>query len=193
MGLPLRDQLRHNYREYRQWPEDVRHELIDGEAYLMAPAPSTEHQRITGDLFRQIANALVGRRCEAFIAPFDVRLPKNNEADDDIETVVQPDVTVVCDPAKIDSKGCRGAPDWIIEVLSPRTAAHDQTVKLSAYERAGVKEVWLVHPTDRIVMVYQLENARYGRPAISEMVGELVAQSVPEVQIDWSRMITSES
>lgn len=188
MGLPLRDKLRHNYREYRQWPEDMRYELIDGEAYLMAPAPNTEHQRLTGALYRQIANALEDRRCEAFITPFDVRLPKAKETDDDIETVVQPDVTVVCEPAKIDAKGCRGAPDWIVEVLSPATAAHDQTVKLAAYERAGVTEVWLVHPTDRTITVYRLENACYGRPVITEMIGQLAVGAVADVVIDWSVM-----
>jgi Uma2 family endonuclease len=88
--------------------------------------------------------------------PFDVRLPRGNEADDDVPTVVQPDITVVCDPAKLDERGCRGAPDWVIEVLSPSTAAKDQIQKLAARERAGVPEVWLVHPTDHVFVVYGL-------------------------------------
>jgi len=153
MGLPLRDAQRHTYGEYLAWPEDVRYELIEGEAYLMSPAPTVGHQRLVLELARQIADALEGGECEVFVAPFDVRLPRADEPDGDIDTVVQPDLTVVCDPGKIDERGCRGAPDWVVEVLSPATAAHDQTVKLAAFERAGVKECWFVHPTDRTVAV----------------------------------------
>jgi Uma2 family endonuclease len=189
MGLPLRDTQRHTYGEYLTWPEDIRYELIDGEAYLMAPAPVPDHQRLVGELFRQIADALEGGRCEVFVAPFDVRLPRGDEPDEQIDTVVQPDLTVVCDPNKIDARGCRGAPDWVIEVLSPTTAAHDQTVKLAAFERAGVTECWFVHPWDRTAAVYLLESGRYGRPAISELVGSLASRSVPRVTIDWARAL----
>lgn len=189
MGLPLRDARRHTYGEYLTWPEDVRYELIAGEAYLMAPAPSPAHQRLVLELGRQIADALEGRRCEVFIAPFDVRLPRADEADEAVDTVVQPDLSIVCDPAKIDQRGCRGAPDWVIEVLSPATAAHDQTVKLAAYERAGVPECWFVHPTDRTVMVYRLAGAAYGRPALTELQGSLAAQAVAGVTIDWARAL----
>jgi len=189
MGLPLRDPHRHTYGEYLAWPEDVRYELIDGEAYLMAPAPSPAHQRLVGELFRQIADALEGGPCEVFVAPFDVRLPRAGEPDERIDTVLQPDLTVVCDPDKIDERGCRGAPDWVIEVLSPATAAHDQTVKLAAFERTGVTECWFVHPADRTVAVYLLEAGRYGRPAISELEGSLVSRSVPSAVIDWARAL----
>jgi Uma2 family endonuclease len=131
MGLPLRDAHRHTYGDYLGWPEDIRYELIDGEAYLMAPAPSPAHQRLVLELARQIADAPEGGPCEVFVAPFDVRLPHADEADEQVDTVLQPDLTVVCDPKKIDERGCRGAPDWVIEVLSPATAAHDQTKKLA--------------------------------------------------------------
>ena len=194
MGLPLRDSRHHTYGDYLHWPEDVRYELIDGEAYLMAPAPTATHQRLVGELFRQIADALEDRDCEVFIAPFDVRLPRADEEDEAIDTVVQPDLTVVCDPGKIDERGCRGAPDWVIEVLSPSTAAHDQTRKLAAYERAGVRECWLVHPGDRTVMVYTIADEAiasraYGRPAISELVGTLDSSAVDGVRVDWSRVL----
>lgn len=188
MGLPLRDSQRHSYGEYCTWPEDVRHELIDGMAYAMSPAPARVHQRLVVELLRQIADALEGGPCEVNVAPFDVRLPEADEADDDIVTVLQPDITVVCDPTKLDAAGCRGAPDWVIEVLSPYTAAHDQTVKLAAFERHGVKECWLVHPTDRVVSVYTLSDGEYGRPAIHELEGQLVSTAVPAVEIDWARV-----
>jgi Uma2 family endonuclease len=93
-----------------------------------------------------------------FIAPFDVRLPKAQEADDDIETLVQPDIALVCDPSKIDEKGCRGAPDWIIEVLSQTTASKDFIKKRQLYEKHKVREYWLVHPLDRLVTVFVLNK-----------------------------------
>lgn len=119
------DEKRYTYGDYLTWPDEERWELIEGVPYDMTPAPSTNHQRILGELFRQISTFLLDRDCEVFIAPFDVRLPEGDEADEQIITVVQPDIAVICDPAKIDRRGCRKAPDFIIEILSPSTAAKD--------------------------------------------------------------------
>jgi Uma2 family endonuclease len=116
-------------------------------------------------------------------------LPKSTEADDEIDTVVQPDVFIVCDPEKIDARGMRGAPDWIAEVLSPSTASYDQTVKLPIYERAGVREVWLVSPIDRTVSIYRLDAGRYGRATILELRGRTPLTAVPGVIIDWDQAI----
>lgn len=177
------------YGDYCRWPDDERWELIDGEAYAMA-APGLTHQTVVGELFRQIANHLVGKPCRPFVAPFDVRLPRGNEADDDVTTVVQPDISVVCDPAKLDERGCRGAPDWVIEVLSPSTAAKDQIQKLTTYERAGVREVWLVHPTDHVVIVYTLSaDGCYGKPAIHETRGTLAAGLFLDLPIEWGLVL----
>ena len=185
MGLPRRDGQRHSYGDYRHWPEDLRYELIDGVAYSMAPAPSLRHQDILGEIFRQVANALRAGPCRPFIAPFDVRLPRVNEADDQIATVVQPDLSVVCDPSRLDERGCRGAPDWIVEVLSPATAGHDQILKRDVYERAGVREYWLVHPVDRVVMVYRLAAGEFGKLEVRELSGRQSVEAVPGVEIDW--------
>jgi Uma2 family endonuclease len=185
MGLPRRDEQRHSYGDYRHWPEDLRYELIDGVAYSMAPAPSLRHQDILGEIFRQVANALRAGPCRPFIAPFDVRLPRVNEADDQIATVVQPDLSVVCDPSRLDERGCRGAPDWIVEVLSPATAGHDQILKRDVYERAGVREYWLVHPVDRVVMVYRLAAGEFGKLEVRELSGRQSVEAVPGVEIDW--------
>lgn len=188
MGLPVRDANRHNYGDYRHWPEDVRYELVDGIAYAMAPAPARRHQEVLGEIFRQMANALEGQPCRPFIAPFDVRLPRGSEADDEIETVVQPDLSIICDPTKLDEHGCRGAPDWVVEVLSPATAGHDHILKRSAYERAGVREYWLVHPVDRLVTVYRLEGQRYGVPEVRELTGRQPVGVLPGVEVDWDRL-----
>ena len=190
MGLPRRDAQHHTYADYLAWPADLRYELINGVAYLMTPAPSRPHQEIVGEIHRQVANALQGKACRAYVAPFDVRLPKAGQADEDTDTVLQPDVLVVCDRRKLDERGMRGAPDWVVEVLSPATASHDQTLKLAAYERAGVPEVWLIHPTDRLVTIYRLEaDARYGRPVIYELKGRTAISSVPDLSIDWNSVL----
>ena len=189
MGLALRKEKHYTYADYLTWPDDARYELIDGEAFLMAPAPLIEHQEVAGEVFRQLANQLDGKPCRPYIAPVDVRLPRKDEADAAIDTVVQPDVLVVCDPSKIDRRGVRGAPDWLLEVLSPSTAAHDQIAKRRTYERAGVREYWLVHPGDRTLTVYVLENGQYGRPDIYELKDETPIGVLPGVSIAWDALI----
>ncbi|MFM9972042.1 MAG: Uma2 family endonuclease, partial [Burkholderiales bacterium] len=99
------------------------------------------------------------------------------------------DLLITCDASKLDERGMRGAPDWVVEVLSQATSGHDQTVKLFAYERAGVREVWLVHPGDRVVTIYRLIGTAYGRPAVVEMTGQLKVGSVPGVSIDWATVL----
>ena len=187
MALPRRDSQLHAYADLRTWPEDVRYELIDGVAYAMN-SPRRIHQKVLLDLAVQVRQALEGTRREPYIAPFDVRLPKGAEADDAIDTVVQPDLSVICDRVKLDELGCRGAPDWIVEVISPNTAGHDNITKRAVYERSGVREFWLVHPGDRLVTIYRLVDGAYGRPDVSEMSGQLAVGILPEVMVDWGRV-----
>jgi len=189
MALALRDQHHHTYGDYCRWPEDARYELIDGQAYAMAPGPNRLHQEIGFGLARQVADALEGSGCRVYVAPFDVRLPRGSEADDAIDTVVQPDISVICDRTKLDDRGCRGAPDWVIEVLSPGSASHDQILKRSLYERHCVREYWLVHPVDQIVTVYRLVDRAYGRPDIYELRDTLTCGILPQVVIDWARVL----
>ncbi len=189
MGLLLQDVQRYTYQDYRNWPSDVRYELIAGEPYLMSPAPDLAHQDVAGEVFRQIANCLSAKPCRPFIAPVDVRLPKNNEDDELIDTVVQPDVLVVCDKNKLDKHGIRGAPDWILEVLSPSTASHDQIKKQKLYEQQGVQEYWLIHPTDRLLTIYKLNNAEYGKATIFELKGSTDIETLPGVTIHWDELV----
>lgn len=188
MGLSLRDRKHHTYGEYLTWPEDVRYELIDGVAYLMAPAPDLAHQDVAGEVFSQLHVQLVGKPCRAFVAPVDVRLPKGKEADEDIDTVVQPDVLVVCDESKPGHRGVRGAPDGVLEVLAPSTASHDQVAKRRIYERAGVKEFWLVHPMDRVLTIYRLIGAEYGKPDVQELKGATDIAVLPGVRVEWDAL-----
>jgi len=153
------------YADYLSWPDGERWELIDGEAYMMSPAPSRRHQELSMELGIQFANFLKGKSCKVYFAPFDVRLPQHaDQPDDEIETVVQPDIVVVCDRSKLDDKGCKGAPDLVIEILSPSTSKMDLQDKFILYQRVGVKEYWLVHPSDKTVMVFRRnELGEYGR------------------------------
>lgn len=158
---------RYHYADYLTWNDDQRWELIDGQAVCMSPAPGRQHQKISRLLERQIDSYLADKRCEMYHAPFDVRFVEinGNMADDYIDTVVQPDIIVVCDPEKLDDRGCKGSPDFIIEILSPSTTRMDITVKFELYQRYGVKEYWIVHPKDQTVLVFKLlESGLYGVP-----------------------------
>lgn len=189
MGAAAEQLQQHfTYADYCRWPEDERWELIDGVAYAMA-APSRIHQRIILKVGGQVDRHLEGKSCETYIAPFDVRLPNRHEADDQVDTTVQPDLVVICDKNKLDDKGCRGAPDWIIEVLSPTTALRDMDQKRWLYERHGVKEYWIIHPTDRWIMVHTLkEDGQYGLPRMFGMDEPTAVGLFPDLQIDWAFM-----
>jgi Uma2 family endonuclease len=190
MKLRKRDMHYHTYADYLTWSATHGDELINGAAYVREPpGPSLSHQGIVGELYRQAANALEGKPCRVFVAPFDLRLPKSTEEDDQVDTVVQPDVFIVCDLKKIDARGVRGAPDWIAEVLSPGTARHDRRVKLPVYERAGVREVWLIDPIGRTVSLHRLEAGHYGRATLLELKGQTPLTAVPGVTIDWNKVL----
>lgn len=185
-----RDMQHHTYADYLVWSANSGNELIDGVAYVREPpAPSRLHQEVVVELCRQITNSLEGKRERAYVAPFDVRLPKGDSADDQIDTVVQPDILIVCDLQKLDDRGMRGAPDWVGEVLSPSTASYDRVTKLPAYERAGVPEVWLVDPIDRTVAIYRLEDGHYTRPVVLALQGRTDIRAVPGINIDWDRLL----
>jgi Uma2 family endonuclease len=190
MKLVKRDTHYHTYADYLTWSASHGDELIDGTAYVREPpSPSFTHQAIVLELGRQAANALKGKPCRACVAPLDVRLPKSAEADDQVDTVVQPDVFIVCDLQKIDARGMRGAPDWIAEVLSPGTTRHDKVVKLRVYERAGVREVWFIDPIERILIIHRLEAGHYGRATPLELKGQTPLTAVPGVTIDWDQVL----
>jgi Uma2 family endonuclease len=190
MGDALRDEKHYTYGDYRHWPEDVRYELIDGAAFLMAPAVSLDHQTLAGEVFHQIGTALEGDTCRVFMAPVDVLLSRANCAEDEVDTVLQPDVLVVCDGGKLTPRGVRGAPDWVLEVISPSSASHDQIVKLAAYEKAGVKEYWLAHPTDKVLTIYRHDGTAFGRPRIVDLSGETAMAVLPGVVARWEPVVS---
>lgn len=184
--VQLEDNKGFTYRDYVQWDDNQRWELIDGTAFNMTPAPSRKHQKISAELMRQLSNFLIDKNCEVYAAPFDVKLPEHEEPDNEIKTVIQPDISVICEKEKLDDKGCRGAPDLIIEIVSPLTARKDMKDKLFLYERHGVKEYWVVHPEEKILMQHKRENNtnRYGRASIFSDDESVNTDILPGLTID---------
>ncbi|EGW39095.1 Uma2 family endonuclease [Desulfosporosinus sp. OT] len=177
----------YNYTDYLSWANGKRCELIEGISIDMTPASSRMHQKVLGDLYNQFYNFLKDKPCEVYIAPFDVRLPSSGEQDETTSTVVQPDLVVVCDPNKLDDRGCKGAPDLIIEVLSPETAKKDLSAKLQLYERVGVSQYWVVHPLDKTVMVFFLdERDQYSKPSVFGEGEQMRVELLNELVIDFS-------
>ena len=149
----------YTYADYANWPDDgKRHELIDGIDYEMLAAPARKHQRVSGNLYREIAVFLKGKPCEVYHAPFDVCLFGKGDED---KTVLQPDILIVCDRAKLDGKRCNGAPDMVIEITSKSTASRDKVWKFNQYLAAGVREYWMVDPETKTVQVCILKNGEY--------------------------------
>ena len=140
-------------------------------------SPFRVHQEISGELFRQLANFLEGKKCRVYAAPFAVRLfEKDGDNPEDVDTMVEPDITVVCDKDKLDKHGCKGAPDMVIEILSPSTRRHDRLVKLGLYQQAGVREYWIVDPENKSVQVFLQDGSSflkihedYGREDIAKV------------------------
>jgi Uma2 family endonuclease len=148
----------YTYADYLEWDEDARYEIIDGKAYMIT-APSRIHQEISMALSAMLYNYLEGKPCKVYLAPFSVRLfPEADQSDD---TVLQPDITVVCDPSKLDDRGCNGAPDFIIEIISPSTVRQDRIVKFNKYREAGVREYWIADPGEKVVTAYTLKDGQY--------------------------------
>ena len=157
MPLPAKHE-QFTFAHYLTWDEREHIEIINGEAFMMA-APSRIHQKISMELSRQLANFLEGKMCEVYPAPFSVRLfEQDKDKPEYVDTVVEPDISVVCDKRKLDKFGCKGAPNLIIEVLSPSTQRLDQLVKLNLYQHAGVQEYWIVDPENRTVRVMLQDN-----------------------------------
>lgn len=154
----------YTFADYLTWDEGDRYELIYGEAVMMAP-PISIHQEVHAGIFGQIAYFLLGKPCKVYSAPFGVRLfEQQGDTPDDVDTVVEPDITVVCDSTKLDHYGCKGAPDMVVEILSPSTARRDRLVKFELYRRAGVREYWIVDPQNQSVEVYLRDENNDLRP-----------------------------
>lgn len=158
---PLPQESHYTMAEALTWDEQDRTELIDGAPVMMAP-PSRIHQDAVTALVGQLYDYLKGKKCRVYAAPFAVRLfERDGDCPEDVDTLVEPDISVVCDASKLDDIGCKGAPDLVMEVLSPSTTRHDRFTKFNLYQWAGVREYWIVDPPGRSVQVFVLEDGRY--------------------------------
>jgi Uma2 family endonuclease len=158
----------YTYLQYCSWKFEERIELIKGRIFKMSPAPSMKHQSVLSELHVQFYTSFKKHNCRVFFAPFDVRLPLYTAKE--VNTVVQPDLCVVCDTKKLDEKGCIGVPDLMLEVLSPSNTKHDLETKFNLYQEVGVPEYWIVNPIEKFVTVYTLADGKYvgSKPYINE-------------------------
>jgi len=189
----LQSSPHYTYADYLSWMDVQRRELINGIAYLFS-APNRFHAQISTKLsvwFYQFIQKRKGK-CQVYHAPFDVRLPKNGKtANEMIDTVVQPDICVICDESKLDNAGCIGAPDLIVEVQSPSTAKRDMREKFDLYEQSGVKEYWIVYPGDKGLTVYILqENGKYNEGTTYVFSGKVPVGIFDGLEIDLKELFS---
>ncbi len=174
-----------SYADCLIWPEDKRCELIDGVAYDMSPAPSPLHQQVSWEVSGQIRNCLKGNTRRGFSAPVDVTFPERVTIDEDIYDMVEPDIVVVCDADKIGEKRIHGAPDFIIEIVSPSSASRDYILKARLYEKNGVPEYWIIDPVNRIIHKYLLNEKGAYVISAHEGKGTLEVSTLKGLAIDF--------
>ena len=180
----------YTYADYLLWQFQERVEIIKGKIFKMSPAPSRSHQQVLLKLTRELDKYFINLNCELYIAPFDVRLInfKKSTADNQILTVVQPDLCVICDLLKLDEKGCLGAPNLIIEILSTGNLNTDLKIKFDLYEENGVQEYWIVNPSEKTALIYTLQNDKYigSRPFTIDT--EIQSVIYPELKFEVNKL-----
>ena len=175
----------YTYADYLTWTFDERLEILKGKLFKMTPAPNRYHQRLSAVIFNRIFNFLKGQPCHSYSAPFDVRLSRKNAADETVTTVFQPDICVVCDLTKLDDRGCVGAPDIVVEILSPGNNKKELRNKFEIYEEAGIKEYWVVWPVEQTVLQYTLDaEGKYVASLILAAGDELTTPILPGFVLD---------
>jgi Uma2 family endonuclease len=175
----------YTYADYRTWDNGQRWEIIEGAPCLMSPAPTFAHQQLCGEVFGQLREYLKGKPCQAALAPLDVRFEDNDRTN----TVVQPDVMVICDKTKIKKEGCVGAPDVVFEVLSPTTASRDMITKYSLYEKHGVREYWVIDPEEKTLVRFSLQDGQYQRSQLQR--GRMESLAMPGFTLEAQELFAS--
>jgi len=185
MELQLDLNKKYTYADYLTWLDDKRRELINGFVKKMTPAPRRIHQKLSGRIFNNVYNYLAGKKCEVYHAPFDVRLiEKDKTSDKEIINVVQPDISIICDLSKLDDRGCLGAPDFIIEILSPASNKRDLKEKYELYQKFGVKEYWIVFPSEKVIQKFVLLSKKYELKG-SFVEGDIISPDIfPDLKIN---------
>ena len=189
-NIAFKSDRTYTYADYLGWPAEERWEVIHGIPYAMSQGPDRQHQEISRNLLIAFGNYLKSKKCQVYAAPFAVRLPQASETEKTTSTVIQPDITIVCDPDKLDHQGCKGAPDLIVEILSRSTASHDVIRKRKLYEANGVLEYWIVDPLHQITARFYLseELSEYRAPdyfAKDDIISPII---FPELKIDLNEI-----
>ena len=185
---PISEYGRFSYADYLTWQMEEMVELIKGKLFKHTAAPRVNHQRLSLKISSELYNILKGKKCEVFASPFDVRLPVKSKRNEDIDTVVQPDICVVCDPEKIDELGCVGAPDLIVEILSPGNNQKELHNKYEVYEESGVKEYWVIHPNECTLLIYNLINGKYQASKLFTHGDVVKSDAVEGFQLDLTEI-----
>jgi Uma2 family endonuclease len=181
----------YSYRDYLTWNMDEMVELINGKVFKKAAAaPNRLHQRLSIHLSSEFFQFLKGKTCEVYEAPFDVRFPTKSNKNEEIFTVVQPDICVICDPKKLDAAGCLGAPDLIAEILSPGNNQKELKIKYELYEEVGVLEYWIIYPTEQSLIIHSLVSGKY-HPSRPYTIGDTVeSKCIQGFQIDLTELFS---
>ena len=186
--MPLPQEARYTLADALTWDEQDHIELIDGYPVMMAP-PTRAHQKAVAALTGQFYDYLKGKKCEVYPAPFAVRpFERDSDSPEDVDTMVEPDITVVCDSSKLDDIGCKGAPDLVIEILSPSTQRHDRLTKFNLYQRAGVREYWIIDTSSKSVQVFVLEDGHYTAKDFGTAGDKLKVNVLEDCTIDLAKV-----
>ena len=190
MGIPKKAEYKFTYQDYCSWPDDERWELIDGIAYDMSPAPIRKHQGILSVVHANFYNYFDGKPCKVYSSPFDVFFPEQQDQHmETVTTVVQPDLSVICDKGKLINKGCFGAPDITVEILSPSTGKKDLDEKFHLYENSGVREYWVIDPGSNYIRIFTLNNDnKYGNGILTENTGTASSIIYPDLRVDLEEL-----
>lgn len=188
--MPLPQEKRYTLSDALTWDESERIELIYGEPVMMAP-PVRRHQEALMELSSQLHAYLKGKKCKVYPAPFAVRLfERNGDYPEDVDTMVEPDISVVCDASKLDDIGCKGAPDLVMEILSPTTQRHDRVTKFNLYQQAGVREYWIVDPVGQSVQVFVLDGEHYAAKDFGTAKDTIKVNVLEDCAIDLSQVFS---
>ncbi len=183
----------YTYADYLTWKFDEFVELIKGKVMRPMAGPSSLHQQYTMTIAGEVYTYLKGKPCRVYPAPFDVRLmTAGANGDQQLQTVVQPDICVVCDLSKIDKRGCLGAPDWIVEIVSPGNTTRDTRIKYDLYEESGVGEYWIVYPGVKTVAAFTLANGQYKLTAEYTEPGPIPVATLPGLTLEWAEIFTED-
>jgi len=186
--IPSKNKI-YTYKDYLTFPEDERIEIIEGEIFNMSPAPARIHQKLISKLSQVLQNYIDSNNgeCEVYVAPFDVILKNDNEETINSKSIVQPDISVICDKNKLTDSGCTGSPDMIIEIVSPSNSSHDYITKLNLYQKYKVKEYWIIDPRVKKTYVYKLgENEFYDMVNSYTFQDKVKVNIYDDLEIDFS-------